>query len=206
MKRVDRYWFPDSEEHLFKGRGRVDDIKAFILPAVEGRRRVVQAGGAAGVWPLEFSRFFENVDSFEPNPALRECFVRNIGNRTNIHLHEHGLWKEGCTGTLVEYDARNMGAWYFKPDKSGDIWVNTIDYFGFDDVDLIQLDIEGAEYEALLGAVETLEECRPVLCLELKTTQHFYGREVEDVYQLLRKLGYEQGRCFGRDQLWMPKR
>jgi hypothetical protein len=181
MRRVGREWFPDTETQLCKqDLTRVADIEQHIMPHIPRTRCVVQAGAAVGVWPRKFAEYFSEVYTFEPNPALIECFERNL---------------EKC----------NMGAWYFKPDPDGDIYVDTIDSYDLHEVDLIQLDIEGAEYEALLGAKDTLARCKPWLCLEVKMTQGFYNRTVEDLYALLHKLGYETHSYWARDQLWKPR-
>jgi hypothetical protein len=42
----------------------------------------------------------------------------------------------------------------------------TIDSLGLDDIDLMQLDLEGFEYDALVGARETIERCKPVIIVE----------------------------------------
>jgi FkbM family methyltransferase len=42
----------------------------------------------------------------------------------------------------------------------------TIDSLGFDRVDLIKIDVEGMEMEALAGAAELIGRCRPVLVVE----------------------------------------
>lgn len=42
----------------------------------------------------------------------------------------------------------------------------TIDQFGLEEVSLIQLDVEGHELEALLGAKQTIARCRPYILIE----------------------------------------
>jgi FkbM family methyltransferase len=42
----------------------------------------------------------------------------------------------------------------------------TIDEFDFPRVDLIKLDIEGMELEALAGGIKTIQKCRPILFIE----------------------------------------
>jgi hypothetical protein len=98
-----------------------------------------------------------------------------------------------------------MGAWHFHPSPDGKIRVEALDSYDIDDVDLIQLDVEGAEFEALEGARETILRCKPMLCIEIKMTQTFYNRTVEDLYGKLIRLGYETHSAFGRDQLWRPR-
>ncbi len=203
MKQVGRDWYPNAEERLHRN-SHVEHIAQHIMPHVPRTRCVVQAGGAVGIWPREFAKYFSEVYSFEPNPLMVECFMQNCQD-DRVVLNTHGLWKEPCWGEMVEEQSNNLGAWYFKPKEDGGIYVDTIDSYDLDHVDLIQLDIEGAEYEALQGAAKTIERCKPVIVVEAKMTQHFYGREVSDLYSLLHKLGYQSHSAFARDQLWVPR-
>jgi FkbM family methyltransferase len=207
VKKIGRDWYPDTENRLYRRMACVDHIESDIMPHIPRTRCVVQAGGAAGVWPRKFAEYFSEVYTFEPNPELQACFARNIENfreADRICLNTHALWNEPTWGDLVPYEPDNMGAWYFKPEEDGPIYADTIDSYDLHEVDLIQLDIEGAEYEALLGARDTIKRCKPMICVEAKMTQHFYGREVIDLYALLNKMGYESHHSFGRDQLWRP--
>lgn len=63
---------------------------------------------------------------------------------------------------------------------------------GLNRVDLIKVDVEGAEYQVLDGARETLKQNRPVLILEFNpiTAQYFDGRSAHDLHQLVGDLGY----------------
>jgi len=208
MKKVGEYWYPDTEERLHRSHARVGDIAQFIMPHIERTRCVVQAGGAAGVWPIEFARYFSEVYSFEPNPALVECFYRNLEkspDRDRVCLNTHGLWKEPDYGEMVHHEENNMGSWYFQPQHEGSVYVDTIDSYDLHEVDLIPLDIEGAEFEALLGAKDTIRRCKPTLVLEIKFTQDFYNRTVEDLYTLLFDLGYKTHSKWARDQMWIPR-
>jgi hypothetical protein len=53
-----------------------------------------------------------------------------------------------------------------KHDGPGAIPVLSIDQLGLDNCDLIHLDIEGGEYDALMGAEQTIKQFRPLICLE----------------------------------------
>jgi FkbM family methyltransferase len=203
MQKVGPYWYPDSEERLHRGHARVEDIEQFIIPEMGEMRNAVQAGGAAGVWPNELAAFFEMVHTFEPNPALRVCMKQNIW-RGNVQVSPAALWDKQVWGRLVEYQPENMGAWYIEEDTSGDILLTTIDSLDLPDVDLIQLDVEGGEFEALEGARETIERCRPIIVLETKATQQFYGRTADDLRRLVHSMKYEMVSKFGRDELWKP--
>lgn len=62
---------------------------------------------------------------------------------------------------------------------------------GVNRVDVIKLDIEGAEWMALRGAVNTLASCRPILILEIgRETCLAAGYEPEALVEWLTKLNY----------------
>ena len=70
-------------------------------------------------------------------------------------------------------------------EDAGTIPVIAIDTLNLRSCDLIQLDIEGGEYNALLGAVETIKEFKPVICLEWFENQ-------EKLLSILNSLGYKE--------------
>jgi hypothetical protein len=86
-------------------------------------------------------------------------------------------------------DPKNIGAHQIEPSGS-DFEIRTIDSFGFDDVDFIQLDVEGFEHFAIVGGMETIKKCSPVICLELKGIGKRYGHPDEDTIELLKSIGY----------------
>src|SRR5262245_32585545 len=61
----------------------------------------------------------------------------------------------------------------------------TVDGLGLPRLDLIKIDIEGMEEEALKGAEATIEACRPVLIIE------FIKSDREKLAENVRKRGYQ---------------
>ena len=207
MKKQGEFWYPDSEERLHRGHSSVHTIDE-ILPYCHSRNVCVQAGGAAGVWPITFSEHFDEVLTFEPNVMLYECMLKNIAERDieNITSFNHGLWGELGSASLKNIQDDNMGAWHL--DMDGDAFtVLALDSIDFDgvSVDLIQLDIEGAEMEVLDGARNTIKEHRPVIVLETKPAcLRVFGHTVQDIRNRMCLMGYEQKWRKNRDELWIP--
>jgi hypothetical protein len=68
-------------------------------------------------------------------------------------------------------------------ERVAQVEARTLDSFEFDAVDLIKLDIQGAEYAALVGARETIERHRPVILVEEKAASvEKVGTAVHDAW------------------------
>lgn len=66
----------------------------------------------------------------------------------------------------------------------------TLDSFGFEDVDLIKIDIEGSELFALEGATQTIAKYQPVVQVELRDTHcKRFGYTCNDIINLMMSLG-----------------
>lgn len=77
-----------------------------------------------------------------------------------------------------------------------EVELRTIDGFGFGDVSLVKIDVEGFEAEVLKGAAETIRRCRPVLIIEITRAHHYDELDakekarVDESRRLVRELGY----------------
>ena len=56
-------------------------------------------------------------------------------------------------------------------------------------VGLLKIDVEGAEYEVIQGATQTLTRERPIVVIEENVCSRRYGREPEDARRLLEAMG-----------------
>lgn len=208
MQKQGEFWYPDSEEHLHCGHARVRDIEQFILPRCDSRGICVQAGGAAGVWPIKLAEHFRFVNTFEPNPILWECLNKNIADRDvdNVFPNHCGLWHSKGNCKMVNIQDNNMGAWHIEMTQNTlDTEVTTIDEEKFAGCDLLVLDIEGAEIEALQGARRTINRFKPIIVVEMKpATLRAFGHTVDQLRAKITQFGYKLGDRFGRDELWEP--
>jgi hypothetical protein len=61
-------------------------------------------------------------------------------------------------------------------------------------VDVIKIDVEGAELQVLQGARETLQRLRPQLVVEIGPTKEIpFNTKPEQVFSLFREAGYDKG-------------
>ena len=143
------------------------------------------------------------VISFEPFSINYDRLIRNISlnNCNNIQTEKKALSSK--TGVLeISYDSNssNLGSVsIFSESNAGTESIKSIkldDYLSKQNltgIEIIKIDIEGAEYEALKGMTETLSTFSPLILIEideniLNRTQH----NNEAVINLLKQFGYTQ--------------
>lgn len=67
-----------------------------------------------------------------------------------------------------------------------EVKIKTLDSFNIKEkIDLIKIDVEGFEYFALSGGIQTIKKNKPVILIE----EHNYGNS--KVFKLLMELGYK---------------
>lgn len=149
------------------------------------RRTAVQAGGNIGLWPKRLAEFFARVITFEPDEVSRQCLFANVPPSVEVHADALGSKAGTC-----DIQHKSLGSHEVVEGTS--IPVVTIDDLGLDDLDFLQLDIEGCEWHALAGAVHTLVHCRPLIQVELRNFTERYGKSDHEVRTFLSSLGYHE--------------
>ena len=182
---------------------QVPDIDECCLPAILSElpdlnvsythmnqfRTVIQAGGNVGVYPVTMAKQFERVITVEPDKVNYQALLLNVAGHDNIDHAQAAFGDKEGTASVDHVYPENIGAHQLK--AGNDVRVMPIDYFGVHDCDFIQLDIEGYEHLALLGAEQTINKTHPIITLELKGLGSRYGYSDEDTIELLASWGYE---------------
>jgi FkbM family methyltransferase len=145
-----------------------------VMEYVHRRNACVQAGGHIGMYPIRLAKYFKTVYTFEPNTKNWECLVKNTKAYPNIIVLNKGLSdKKGEETFLLDKnpDGRANSGSAFVKDGDFDLPSFTKEVIALDDViteqvDFIQLDVEGHEYEVLKGAEQIIKKYKPVLMLE----------------------------------------
>ena len=187
MIQIKDFWWPDDVGE--KWRHSLKHVKSleWSLARCARRRTAVQAGGNMGLWPRRMSEVFERVITFEPDAISHACLRRNTFDRANVQIRAEALG-EAIARCSVQH--RSLGSHQVTAGIS--VPMTTVDALGLDDVDLLQLDIEGYEWHALMGAVETIRRCRPQIQVELRGFTEKYGSSDAAVQTLLASLGYRE--------------
>ena len=191
--------------------GLFEPVESFLFARIlRPGMIVIDAGANIGQYTLLAGTAVGSagrVHSFEPVPATFEHLRRHVSTNhlTNVELNQTALWKEAATVTLSlprEY-SHNAGTWTIGASDSGTAPVTAQatrldDYAARRDlarVDLIKMDIQGAEPFALAGAAGVLARFHPVLLMEIdRESLASLGSSPEQLWRDLEKLGYRAWR------------
>lgn len=197
MRLEDGWWWPaDDRTARSAVFGTVQDVNHAISRVLE-TKVCVQAGGNCGAWAHHLAIAFEQVWTIEPDFKNYLCLLRNM-RRPNIKP----IWAAlGAEKKMVGMLRRpeNIGA--HRVIDGSEVAQITIDDLQLESCDLIVLDIEGMEYQALQGARQTIERFKPVLMVEDKGQSVEYGVPAE---WSLDFPGYTVAKRIHRDVILVP--
>ena len=167
---VDEWLWPWDDEGLWLGPSQEwAPIKELILEHCPSRHTVLQAGGACGMYPRLLSNIFERVVTFEPDPInffflSHNCKDKRI-TKINGVLGNENRWSTFCHPAE---NNRGTGSINFNADDptAGDAIMFRGDSLVFKKLDLIYLDIEGGEYNAITGLINNIRLHKPVIICE----------------------------------------
>lgn len=168
----------------------VETAKAF-LPHLNGRKLAVQAGGNVGVYPCMLAEHFEEVVTFEPDWNNFVLLTRNLGRRErfNVEACNSALGEERKYVSLIR-STDNAGRHKVNPKHRDDeVLMVTLDSLDLPACDLIWLDIEGYELNALKGAKKTIDKFKPAIIVEIDRA---VGKKTTSPVPFLATMGYRE--------------
>ena len=161
--------------------GVYEPVEAYLFTQLlKPGMTVIDAGANVGQYTLLASTRVGTdgaVHSFEPVPATFTQLSSNVNaNRLlNVYLNQAALWNESTTVKLSLSDEMkdNIGSYSVGITNQAtaveSVSVRLDDYIvskSIQSVDLIKMDIEGAEFFAIMGMQHVLERDRPILLIE----------------------------------------
>jgi FkbM family methyltransferase len=176
----------------------------------------LDVGAHVGHWSLRLAEKASQVIAVEANPATAATLRRHLAMNAigNVEVVQLAAWDEsvwlaledpneqvegGSTRTLpVEVSGwtDDNGIPLVKAERLDEAFP------GLDRLDLIKLDVEGADIHALRGMAGLLERFRPALFIECHDIYGYYARE--DLEQALADLGYAWEVAASVPSQWMP--
>lgn len=148
------------------------------------------------------------VYCFEPMPTLYEKLTHNLSVNAMMHAFPIRLGVSKNTGVVPIYRAdsnfsdgtihEGLGTLYPMDNRTtpvGEIQLVTLDAFCEEEhvqrLDLIKIDVEGAELDVLMGAEHVIRKYRPYLIIEIQSeTAQASGVSPEEILDYLQLLEY----------------
>lgn len=187
--------------YIYFGFKEKEKEKLFSL--LEKGQTVIDVGANIGDMTLKFAKSVgENgkVLSFEPFPAMFKKLTHNISLNTfqNIFPFNFGLANTASELGMEEPSAGNPGMnriTSITKNQTTKIKVNRLDDVlveqKIESIDALKIDVEGFEFEVLLGASESIIKCKPLLFIELDDDNlKDQGRTAKELIQLLETYNY----------------
>jgi len=180
------YW----EEWMFK----------YIQQNYIENTNIIDLGGNIGTTTLLMSEVLShNCKIFTFEPIYSDILLKNIldNNLTdNVDIYPFGVGNEIKTLKIKPInlsDDKNFGAVSIirtLEDKDDSFVINIVplDYFNFENISLIKIDVEHMEIEVLEGSLNSIKRCKPTILIE---TYKLAELKETTIFKELLALGYE---------------
>ncbi len=196
------YWWPNHDQGCWDYMHSHPDVPEKFATHVPNKGVLVQAGGNVGFYVKKYGEMFDRVYTFEPDPLNFLSLTLNA-DTPNVVKFQACLGNERGLHGLGHW-ATDVGATHVA--GSGILPTLRIDDLGLDACDAIHLDTEGFEYFGLLGAEQTIEKFRPVICIEWwEEWAHRYGVTLEMIETYLARWNYEFVTEYWSDRVYVAK-
>tara|TARA_B100000315_G_scaffold246953_1_gene274953 strand:- start:3492 stop:4268 length:777 start_codon:yes stop_codon:yes gene_type:complete len=174
----------------------------FLLDLDLVGQNIYDVGGNIGLLSLFFTKAVGpkgKVIAFEPNPVCYSELINNLkaNNFSHTKAYQFALGKENSkekliynplhTGTgSINHKIKNQVIDRSKSVISIDIEVFSLDYLietkQFPIPDLIKIDVEGLEYDVLIGMLKTMKKIKPKLFIEI------HGANIKDKVENIKRI------------------
>jgi FkbM family methyltransferase len=213
-------------DNLLTQRGSIDEnLINLTKNHLEKNGIIFDVGANAGFLSLPFARYVVpkgNVYSFEPDSELYDQLRENIklNELQNIHINKLALQDDSSMNTIqlqkrraIHDDGRtNFGLSTIQNNPeyvigSEFVQTDTIDNFlifnNVSNVNLIKIDVEGAEFRVLKGAKDTITKFYPKIIYEFSHTidKLTNTKNTKNCFDYLKKFGYKQFRILPNENL-----
>ena len=189
--------------YLREGKLWGDNMEKFVKELYEPNTNMIDIGAHIGTFTLIMSKYLSDgykIFSFEP--VFYDILTKNINDNNldnKVVLFKNGLSnkEENFTPFYLNLNEHSgYGAFSFKKiqnDKlkftdslnssSSGIKFYRLDYFNFENISFIKLDVEFFESEVLEGAVKTIFYNKPTILIELFVITPVLGGELREDFE-----------------------
>jgi FkbM family methyltransferase len=166
--------------------------KKYYINNIKNNFNVIDAGAQIGMYTILFSKLASNgkVFAFEPTDNI-EMLKKNIifHNCSNVTLLDDAVSNINMKKTDKIYKI-----WSQQKIEEKEFSFVTIDKFIVDnkiDINLIKIDVDSYDYEALMGCEKTIKTQKPIIVVELNHALHKRNFTIEQPIEYMQKLDYK---------------
>lgn len=159
---------------------------------------VLDIGANIGYFTLILARQAKQVHAFEPEPRNFQILQKNVETNglKNVTLYNAAVAETAGTCTLHLCDTnRGMHRIYeshWCNEGTVDVQKIKIDDMNFERIDLVKIDVEGAELGVLKGMKQLLGKGKTMVLMEFHPPSIIeYGAQPREIYDLMMSLGYK---------------
>jgi len=167
----------------------------------------LDVGAHVGHWTLRLASKASRVVSIEANPVTASTLRRNIALNDigNVEVIEMAAWDEDAVLALDDpYNQVAGGSTRVVPADDGTVIAGRLDdaLEWLTHLDLVKIDVEGADIHVLDGMAALVERLKPTLFIECHDIYGYYERA--DLEAAIERLGYTWETAFSYQSTWMP--
>lgn len=153
---------------------------------------VYDIGGNIGYHAVAFASCSKYVYTFEPNKQNYELLLKNISSFDNVCPVNAAVTNINTFVNVQDFDTNvssNYGNVKIGSGQSKVIAVK-LDDFNIEKPDLVKIDVEGCEYQVLLGMEQIIQKYLPWIYFEAHET-----KELPEIIRFLQKYNYNMYWC-----------
>lgn len=172
MKKLYSYWLPDEENHFSQFINRYAkwgrpaeyqyEVRNLALDLVDNFRVSVDIGANLGLWSQSLEQRFQQNYAVEPITEFVDYLRLNAPKSVVVNTALGA--SPGTARMLRDFD--NVGRNSVTEQGNLEVKVQRLDDLGLPPADFVKIDVEGFEYEVLLGGQQYIQQSYPVLVVE----------------------------------------
>lgn len=190
------YYYPSGVDHSYNiiKNDWLNSCRDKYFKYVKNKNVMITCGAHIGMYTRFYAKEFNRVYAFEPHPFHFFCLVNNVWTDKVVKIQS----AVGNENKLVNFFTAGVPGLTYSVDKNNfyDAYIPMIkiDDLNLPECDLIQMDIENYEFEALKGAAETIKRCSPVIIME--------NGHIQEIVEFLEPLNYKIVDTTSYDTIW----
>jgi len=219
-----KYDLQDRVDVIYKVLQDTGYFEDYIIDIIEAHLRqnpgtVIDVGANIGTVCIELATRFQDLQfhAFEPLDLAYKELENNIVLNGYTNIKSYNIALSDCIETLIGEDPQPIHAFgHIALKHHINVLRNTIphcvtsynavtlDSFDFKNVSVLKIDVEGMEINVLRGAVDTIQQYRPMIIFEAWGSDWFV-EERKKVVDFVRSLGYNLNLNYGDNIIAIPQ-